>query len=79
MEKTAAGKEKKKQKKDAQKGGGLGRILNNLKLEFSRIIWLDRDSLTKNTTAVIITSVALGAIIAVIDMIIKFGLGFMIA
>lgn len=75
MEKTATGKEK---KKDAR-GGGLKKILNNLKTEFGRIIWPDKDSLTKSTVAVLISSVALGVIIAVIDMIIKFGLGFVIA
>lgn len=78
MEKTATGKEK-KQKNDAKKGGGLGKIFANLKTEFSRIIWPDKDSLTKNTVAVLVSSVALGIIIAVIDMIIKFGLGFVIA
>lgn len=77
MEKTATGKEK-KQSRDAKKGG-LGKILTNLKTEFNRIIWPDKDSLTKNTVAVLISSVALGIIIAVIDMIIKFGLGFVIA
>ena len=77
MEKTTTGKEK-GQKKDANKGG-LKKILANLRTEFSRIIWPDRDSLAKNTAAVIATSVVLGIIIAVIDMIIKFGLGFVIA
>lgn len=77
MENTTTGKEKKQ--KNTKKGGGLKKILDNLKIEFGRIIWLDKDSLTKSTVAVLVSSVALGVIIAVIDMIIKFGLGFVIA
>lgn len=77
MEKTATGKGK--GQKNAKKKGGFKNILNNLKAEFNKIIWPDKDSLTKNTIAVIVSSVAMGVIIAVIDMIIKFGLGFVIA
>ena len=73
MEKSTTGKEKKAKK------GGLKNVLSNLKTEFSRIIWPSKDSLTKSTVAVLISSVALGIFIAVIDMIIKFGLGFVIA
>lgn len=72
MEKSTTGKEKKAR-------GGMGNVLSNLKTEFSRIIWPNKDSLTKSTVSVLISSVALGIIIAVIDMIIKFGLGFVIA
>ena len=73
MEKSTTGREKKAKK------GGLKNVLSNLKTEISRIIWPSKDSLTKSTVAVLISSVALGIIIAVIDMIIKFGLGFVIA
>lgn len=72
MEKSTTGKEKKVR-------GGMSNVLSNLKTEFSRIIWPNKDSLTKSTVSVLISSVALGIIIAVIDMIIKFGLGFVIA
>lgn len=72
MEKSTTGKEKKAK-------GGMSNVLSNLKTEFSRIIWPNKDSLTKSTVSVLISSVALGIIIAVIDMIIKFGLGFVIA
>lgn len=71
MEKTATKKEK------GQKFN-LKKILSNLKSEFGKIIWPNKDTLTKSTIAVIISSVALGIIITVIDMIIKFGLGFVI-
>ncbi len=78
MEEKTTRKEK-SQKKNARKSGGFKQILTNLRVEFNRIIWPDRESLTKSTTAVLVCSVALGIIIAVIDMIIKFGLGFVIA
>ena len=69
----------KSQKKAARKSGGFKQILTNLKAEFNRIIWPDKDSLTKSTAAVLVCSAALGVIIAVIDMVIKFGLSFVIA
>ncbi|MDD7391029.1 MAG: preprotein translocase subunit SecE [Lachnospiraceae bacterium] len=78
MEEKTTVKEK-KQKKNTRKKGGLKQVLTNLRVEFGRIIWPDRDTLTKSTAAVVVSSVALGIIIAVIDMIIKFGLGFVIA
>jgi preprotein translocase subunit SecE len=72
-------KKEKNQKKNGAKHGGFKQILVNLKTEFNRIIWPDKDSLTKSTSAVVVCSLALGIIIAVVDMIIKFGLGFVIA
>ena len=57
----------KKQKKNWFKG---------LKAEFSKIIWPDRQSLTKETVAVLAVSVLLGVIIAVVDLIVRFGIEF---
>ena len=54
----------KKQKKNWFKG---------LKAEFSKIIWPDRQSLTKETVAVL-----LGVIIAVVDLIVRFGIEFIV-
>jgi preprotein translocase subunit SecE len=70
---------KEKNQKNTRKSGGLKQILTNLTVEFNRIIWPDKESLTKSTTAVLVCSVALGIIIAVVDMIVKYGLGFVIA
>ncbi|MDO5409370.1 MAG: preprotein translocase subunit SecE [Lachnospiraceae bacterium] len=78
MEETTTRKEK-SQKKDTKKKGGFASILTNLKTEFNRIIWPDKESLTKRTIAVLVSSVALGGIIALIDMVVKFGLGFVIS
>ncbi len=46
----------------------------NLKAEFHRIIWPDKETITKETTAVVIVTVVLGVIIALLDFIIKAGL-----
>lgn len=59
----------KKQKKSWFKG---------LKAEFNKIVWPDRKSLMKETVAVIIVSVLLGAIIAVVDFITRIGIEFLV-
>ena len=59
----------KKQKKNWFKG---------LKAEFSKIIWPDRQSLTKETVAVLAVSVLLGVIVAVVDLIVRFGIEFIV-
>ena len=53
-------------------------FIKTLKAEFKKIIWPDKQTLTKQTIAVLISSVALGAVIAVLDLIIKFGLNIII-
>ena len=57
----------KKQKKSWFKG---------LKAEFSKIIWPDQKSLT--TIAVLVVSVLLGVIISVVDLIVRFGIEFIV-
>ena len=59
----------KKQKKNWFKG---------VKAEFSKIIWPDRQSLTKETVAVLAVSVLLGVIISVVDLIVRFGIEFIV-
>ena len=59
----------KKQKKNWFKG---------LKAEFSKIIWPDRQSLTNETVAVLAVSVLLGVIISVVDLIVRFGIEFIV-
>ncbi|MBQ6834763.1 MAG: preprotein translocase subunit SecE [Lachnospiraceae bacterium] len=53
-------------------------FIKGLKAEFKKIIWPDKKTLTKQTIAVVAVSVALGATIAVLDLIIKFGLNIII-
>jgi len=59
----------KKQKKSWFKG---------LNAEFSKIIWPDQKSLTKETIAVLVVSVLLGVIISVVDLIVRFGIEFIV-
>lgn len=53
-----------------KQGGGI----QKLKAEFARIIWPDKNTVIKETTAVVVVTVILGAIIALLDFIIKTGL-----
>lgn len=48
--------------------------LQGLKAEFCRIIWPDKETITKETTAVVVSTVILGIIIALLDLLIKTGL-----
>lgn len=45
-----------------------------MKAEFKKIVWPDQKSLTKQTIAVVSTSVALALIIKILDMIMTFGI-----
>ena len=45
-----------------------------LKAEFKKVVWPDKNTLAKQTTAVVSVSVLLGALIAVIDAILKYGI-----
>ena len=49
-----------------------------LKAEFKKISWTDRKSLTKQTIAVISTSVVLALIIKVLDMVMTFGIDILV-
>jgi preprotein translocase subunit SecE len=49
-----------------------------LKAEFNKIIWPDKESLVRQTTAVVITSVVVGLIIALLDYVIQYGVDFLV-
>lgn len=49
-----------------------------LKAEFKRIIWPDRESLAKETVAVVFVSVLLGVIISALDFVIRIGIEFLV-
>ena len=49
-----------------------------LQAEFKKIIWPDKKTLAKPTTAVVAVSVVLGAVIAVIDAILRYGIDFLV-
>ena len=63
------GKKEKKTKKSWFKG---------LKAEFKKIIWSSRQSLIRQTVAVVVSTVVLGALIVLIDNLVRLGLGLLI-
>ena len=58
----------KKQKKSWFKG---------LKAEFKKIVWPDKKSLARESAAVVVSAIALGIIIKIIDVVINYGLEFL--
>lgn len=63
---------------DASKNAGTKSWFQGLKAEFHRIIWPDKDTLVKETVTVTVVSIVLGIIIATLDMIIQYGIKFIV-
>ena len=53
-------------------------FFKGLKAEFNKIIWPDKETLTKQSAVVIVATIVLGIAIALLDLIIKFGLNIII-
>ena len=49
-----------------------------LHAEFKKVIWPDKKTLARQTTAVVAVSVVLGVIIAVVDALLSYGIGFLV-
>ena len=49
-----------------------------LQAEFKKVIWPDKKTLARQTTAVVAVSVVLGVIIAVVDALLSYGIGFLV-
>ncbi len=49
-----------------------------LKAEFKKIIWPDKKTLAKETVAVLVCSVLIGAVIAIIDALIQYVISFIV-
>ena len=49
---------------------------NGVKTEFKKITWPDKDSLFKQSIAVVVISVVVGAIITVLDFALQYGVDF---
>ena len=73
--KTSKDKVKKTVKKEKTKKKSW---FKGLRAEFKKITWPDRKTLVKQTIAVITCSVLLGAIIAIIDALIQYGIDFLV-
>lgn len=49
-----------------------------LKAEYKKIVWPNKDTITKQTIVVLVVSLLLGVLIGVLDMIFKFGINLII-
>ncbi len=49
-------------------------FFNGLKAEFNKVIWPTKDTIMKQTTAVVVVSVILGIVISLLDTGIIFGI-----
>ena len=70
----AEDKKVEKQEPSVKKTG----FFKGVKAEFKKIIWPSKATVAKETGAVLFFGVALGVLIAVIDAVIKFGLGLIL-
>ncbi len=70
----AAEKAPKKTEKSQKKSWFKG-----LKAEFKKIMWPDRKTVGKQTVAVVLTSIALGIIIKILDIILSYGIDVLIS
>ena len=61
-----------------KKNSGLQDFFKGLKTEYNKIIFPTRQDIIKETTATFVVSLLVGALIAVLDLIMKTGLGFII-
>ena len=48
-----------------------------LKAEYKKIVWPDRNEVLKQSVAVVCISIVLGAIIAVLDFLMQYGVDFL--
>lgn len=55
-----------------------GSFFKGLKAEFRKIIWPTKKDIVKETAVVAVTSVILGLIIVLVDMIINFGVNILV-
>ena len=49
-----------------------------LKAEFNKVIWPDKETLAKQTAAVVSVSVVLGVIIAIVDFVVQYGVDLLV-
>ena len=64
---------------DSAKSGGTSKPVkfrDGVKGEFKKITWPDKDALLKQSVAVVIISVVIGAIITILDFGLQYGVDF---
>ena len=61
----------------SDKTSKLVKFWNGVKTEFKKITWPDKDSLLKQSIAVVAVSVVVGIIITVLDFALQYGVDFL--
>ena len=54
------------------------KFFDGVKAEFKKITWPDRDLLLRQSVAVVGVSIVLGGVIAILDMILQYGVDFLV-
>lgn len=67
--------EKKVQKPEKKKSGGIGRWFRELKSELKKVVWPSKAQVIKNTGIVIGMVIVVGAFIALADFLLQGGYG----
>ncbi len=57
---------------------GIRHFFQGLSSEFKKITWPDRSTLLRETVTVAVVAVVLGVIIATLDMLIQYGINFLV-
>ena len=52
---------------------------SQIKAEFKKVVWPDKATVRKETTAVIVVSVLLGVVIELLDIVLRYGVDFLIS
>ena len=63
---------------DIEKANKPGK-LSQIKAEFRKVLWPDQGTVRKETTAVVVVSVLLGLVIALLDIVLRYGVDFLIS
>ena len=53
-------------------------FFKGLKTEYKKIVFADKETVANQSVAVVIMSIFIGALIGVLDMVMKFGLSFIL-
>lgn len=53
------------------------KFFDGVKAEFKKIIWPDRDTLLKQSVVVVAITIVLGVIIALVDLVVQYGVNFL--
>lgn len=53
------------------------KFIDGVKAEFKKIIWPDKDTMLKQSVAVVAVSIVLGVLIALVDTLAQYGVNFL--